>query len=86
MVLGLRANFIQLFQFYFSFSVTFHFAYFLRQSVSLFLSKFCGGNHISERNERIYMIFSTELFLQVATESWPEWHLNPQPMNSIQTF
>ena len=30
------------------------------------------------------MVFTTEVFFEVAAESWPEWDLNPQPMNSIQ--
>ena len=30
------------------------------------------------------MIFTTEGFFEVAIESWPEWDLNPQPLNSIQ--
>ena len=30
------------------------------------------------------MVFTTEGFLEVAIESWPEWDLNPQPLNSIQ--
>ena len=32
----------------------------------------------------IYIIFTTEGFFEVSTESWPEWDLNPQPLNSIQ--
>ena len=32
------------------------------------------------------MIFSTEGSLQVAIESWPEWDLNPRPLNSSQTL
>ena len=34
----------------------------------------------------IYMVFITEGFLEVAIESWPEWDLNPQPLNSVQTL
>ena len=30
------------------------------------------------------MVFTTEGFLEVATESWPEWDLNPRPPNSVQ--
>ena len=30
------------------------------------------------------MVFTTEGILEVATESWPEWHLNLQPLNSVQ--
>ena len=32
------------------------------------------------------MIFTTERFFEVAIESWPEWDLNPQPLNSVQTL
>ena len=31
------------------------------------------------------MVFTTEGFLEVAIESWPEWDLNPRPMNSVHT-
>ena len=27
-----------------------------------------------------------EGFLEVAIESWPEWDLNPRPLNSVQTI
>ena len=30
------------------------------------------------------MVFRTEEFLEVAMESWPEWDLNPRPLNSVQ--
>ena len=29
------------------------------------------------------MVFTTEGFLEVAIESWPEWDLNPQPLNPV---
>ena len=32
------------------------------------------------------MVFTTERYLEVATESWPKWDLNPRPLNSIQTL
>ena len=32
------------------------------------------------------MVFTTEVFFEVAIESWPEWDLNPQPLNSVQTL
>ena len=32
------------------------------------------------------MVFTTEEFFEVAIESWPEWVLNPTPLNSIQTL
>ena len=31
----------------------------------------------------IYMVFTTEGFFKIATESWPEWDLNPRPQNSV---
>ena len=34
----------------------------------------------------IYMVFTTDRFFEVAAESWPEWDLNPRPLNSIQTL
>ena len=34
----------------------------------------------------IYMVFTTEEFFEIATESWPEWDLKPRPLNSIQTL
>ena len=30
------------------------------------------------------MVLITEGFLEVAIESWPEWDLNPRPLNSVQ--
>ena len=32
------------------------------------------------------MVFITEGFFEVAIESWPEWNLNPRPVNSVQTL
>ena len=34
----------------------------------------------------IYMVFTTEALFEVAIESWPEWDLNPRPLNSVQTL
>ena len=31
-------------------------------------------------------IYTTDRFFEVATESWPEWDLYPQPLNSVQTL
>ena len=31
------------------------------------------------------MVFTTEGFFEVGIESWREWNLNPQPLNSVQT-
>ena len=30
------------------------------------------------------MVFTTDGFFEEAIESWPDWDLNPRPMNSIQ--
>ena len=30
------------------------------------------------------MVLSTEGFFEVAIESWPEWDLSPQPLNTAQ--
>ena len=32
------------------------------------------------------MVFTTEGFFEVAIESWSEWDLNLQPLNSVQTL
>ena len=32
------------------------------------------------------MVFTTDRFFEVAIEGWPEWDLNPQPLNSVQTL
>ena len=32
------------------------------------------------------MVFTTEGLFEVARESWPEWDLNPRPLNSVQTL
>ena len=32
------------------------------------------------------MVFTTEGLFEVATESWPESDLNPQPLNFIETL
>ena len=32
------------------------------------------------------MAFITEEFLEAAIESWPEWDLKPQSLNSVQTL
>ena len=30
------------------------------------------------------MVFTTEGFFEVAKESWPEWDLNPRPLNPFR--
>ena len=32
------------------------------------------------------MVFTTEGLFEVAIEGWPEWDLNPRPLNSVQTL
>ena len=32
------------------------------------------------------MVFTTEGFSEVAIESWPEWDLNPRPLNSVYIY
>ena len=32
------------------------------------------------------MVFTSEGLFEVAVESWPEWDLNPQQLNSIETL
>ena len=32
------------------------------------------------------VVFTTKGFLEVTIESWPEWDLNPRPLNSVQTL
>ena len=32
------------------------------------------------------MVFNTEGFFEVAIEGCPEWDLNPQPLNFVQTL
>ena len=34
----------------------------------------------------IYMTFTTDGFFEVTKESWPEWDLNPQALNSVKTL
>ena len=34
----------------------------------------------------IYMVFTTEGLFEVAIESWPEWDLNPRPLNSVSIY
>ena len=33
-----------------------------------------------------HVVFTTEGLFEIAIESWPEWDLNPQPLNSLQTL
>ena len=30
--------------------------------------------------------FTTNRLFEVTIESWPEWDLNPRPLNSVQTL
>ena len=31
----------------------------------------------------IHMVFTSERFLEVAIESWPDWDLDPRTLNSV---
>ena len=39
-----------------------------------------GTNKFSAKGKNL------EGFLEVAIENWPEWDLNPQPLNTVQTI
>ena len=43
-------------------------------------------SHEFSENERMQMVFTMEELLDVAIEGWPDWDLNPQPLNSVQTL
>ena len=32
------------------------------------------------------MVFTTDKFSEVARQTWPEWDLNPQPLNPVQSL
>ena len=34
----------------------------------------------------IYMVLINDGFFDITLESWPEWDLNPGPLNSVQTL
>ena len=38
---------------------------------------------MSVSESMIHMVFTTDGFFKVAIESWPEWDLNPRPLNSL---
>ena len=83
--LGLRANFVQLLQFH----------PFLQCSCFMSVFTFVSCHICSKRSlaqvvtlvvEWIdtYGIHHLSIFLKVTIESWLEWDLNPQPLNSVQ--
>ena len=39
-----------------------------------------------KKNLYLYMVFTTEGLFEVAIESWPEWNLNPRPLNSVYIY
>ena len=45
----------------------------------------CFRSELIEIMER-YMVFTTDGFFEIAIEIWPEWDLNPQPLNSVFLF
>ena len=59
----------------------------------LLVSRFVCSYALMNRHGEVFLIqqimkwknhFSPILY-EVATESWPEWDLNPRPMNFVQT-
>ena len=34
----------------------------------------------------VFTTYGSDGFSEVAIESWPEWDLNPRPLNSVQTL
>ena len=49
-------------------------------------NKFLFPKKSAEQRKLHIMVFTTEGFFEVAIESWPEWDLNPRPLNSVQTL
>ena len=43
-------------------------------------------SYISILTNLLHMVFTAEVFFEVALESWPEWDLNPRTLNSVQTL
>ena len=39
-----------------------------------------------QQNELIHMVFTNEIFFEVAIGSWPDWYFNPRPLNSVQNL
>ena len=37
-------------------------------------------------NIYMYMVFTIEVLFEVAIEGWPEWDLNPRPLNFSLSF
>ena len=81
--LALRAIFVQQLQFHHKFSVTFHLGGFT-SSVATFNRNFLHVITSVLLNELIHMVFITDGFPEAALECWPEWDLNPQPLNPVQ--
>ena len=84
---ALRANFVKLLRFYLFFQCS------RSISVIAFVINYIrfNRNHAQvitgvQRNELINIVFTNKGFWEVAIESWPDWDLNPGPLNSIQTL
>ena len=81
LLLVLRANFLQLLQFY----LFVHCSRYI-SAIAFVSHRICFKRNIAQvitwvqRNELIHMLFTTERFLEVAIESWSEWDLNPRSL------
>ena len=85
--LALRANFVQLLQFHlFAQCSRFISAIAFVSRLIFFKRNLAQVITWVQRNELIHMVFTTEGFVEVAIESWPEWDLNPRTLNSVQTL
>ena len=84
--LALRANFVQPLQFHLSVQCS-HFI-----SAIAFVSwHICFKRNLAQvitlaAEWLIHEVFTTERFLEVAIKSWPEWDLNPRPLNSVHIY
>ena len=71
------------------FTLSLHFTNHFYQTICLGLKKLYSDlrqPHEFSENEQMQMAFTTDEFLELAIESWSEWHLNPQPLNFVQTL
>ena len=57
------------------------FAYLFKNFASKILNSSFGQFYWFNGTKIIYMIFTSEGFLEVTIGSWPEWDLNPWPLN-----
>ena len=82
--MDLKVNFVQLLQFHF-FVQRSHFI----SAIAFVSHHICFKQNLTQvitlaMKWLIHMVFITEGFSEVVIESWPEWDLKPQPLNSVQ--